>query len=165
MEGCVVENHHIIWLEFWDEGLFHPFEKEIAITISGEDDGCQQLTFFESGDQIDAFAGGSVSLFLCLTAFTPRCPAIRVDFITVHACFIYPDTLFFGYFCKRIQEGFAFFFVAFAVVGLFFLRVQPRRFNVRLTDIKLTSSSHCSFMCASVECACALANASNFSMS
>ena len=95
MERCVIDDHHIALREFRYKRLLQPFEKEVAIAISREDDGSEQRIAFESRHEIDAFAGGSVPLFLCFTPLPFGCPAIRVDLITIHACFIDPDTLFF----------------------------------------------------------------------
>jgi hypothetical protein len=142
VERRVIDDHHIILHQLRDECFLQPFEEEVSIAISGEDDGCEERVAFESGHEIDAFARGSVPLFLCVTALAFRRPSIGIDFVTLHTCFIHPDALFLRNQRERLVEGFALDRVTFAVVGLFFLCVQPIRFNVRLRHIRLTSSSH-----------------------
>jgi len=93
MKGCIVEDDYITLLKLRDERLFQPFDKEITIAISSEDDGGKQGIFFESSDQIDAFAGRPAPLFLCFTPQPFGCPAVGVNFVTIHARLIHPDTL------------------------------------------------------------------------
>ena len=151
MKGRIVEDDDISFGKLRNERHFDPFEKEVSVAISAEDHRSEQRILFQSCHQIDALARGSVSLFLRFATRSSRCPAIRIDFIAIHARLIDPDTFFLRNFLKRAQERFALFLVAFAVARLFFFRVQPRRFKVRLRHISLTSPSHRSFMRLSVE--------------
>jgi len=96
MKRGIIENDDIARLKLRDECLLHPLKKEIAITVSGEDDGCQQRVFFQPRHQVEALARGAVSWFMRQTAYSSGCPAVRVGFIAVHAGFVHPDTLFFG---------------------------------------------------------------------
>lgn len=96
MKRRVVKNDDIAGRKLRDERCLHPLQKEIAVAIAVEYDGRKECIAFQSSDQIDALACRTVSWFLRQTARSLERPTVGIGFITVHAGFVYPDTLFFG---------------------------------------------------------------------
>lgn len=145
MEAGIVHDDGHSGLQGWQQVLLKLGIEHFGIGKALEPAGSHKAGIQQSGDDADTFfpAAG----LGCRAALTFCAPAIGVDVIGVHACFIHPYALVFRDSFEFLQErcalGFVTFFVA---IGVFFL-VIPSFLSLRLMANRLTSSPHASAIC------------------